>query len=174
MEMRFSSKKGSSLIKETEKLWEKKVIRESIHEAGKFAVYIFLIPKTPNYLKRILNLKKPNKFLPCMHFDMEAINSILTVIILDVYVVKVDIRNAYYSLFQLWWSIKSVWCLHFMENFISSFAYQMVSLCVKVTKLLKTPLAFLWKITVSMICIINSCLCWWFVYVLPKFYKMGI
>ena len=79
MKMKFSSKKESFLIKEIEKLLKKRVIR-----SFKFKSPIFLIPKRPDSFRLILNLKRLNKFLPYMHFKMETMNSILTMITLTV------------------------------------------------------------------------------------------
>ena len=98
IEMKFSSKEESFLIKEIEKLLGKGVIRESLHEEGEFISPIFLVPKPPDSFRLILNLKKFNKFVPYVHFKMETINSILTMITPGCYMAKIDIKDAYYSI----------------------------------------------------------------------------
>ena len=100
MEMKFPSKEESFLIKEIEKLPEKEVIRESIHEEGEFISPIVLIPKPPDSFGLILNLKRLNEFVPYVHFKIETINSNLTMIIPDCCMARVGIKDVYYS-FQI-------------------------------------------------------------------------
>ena len=54
----------------------------------------FLVPKSPDSLRLIINLKRLIKFLPGGHFKMETINLILTIITRDCYMAKFDIKDA--------------------------------------------------------------------------------
>ena len=78
--MKFFQKEEKILNEEIEKLLKKRVIKESTHETGKFISPIFLVPKSPDSYRLILNLKKINEHMPYTHFKMETINSILTMI----------------------------------------------------------------------------------------------
>ena len=86
---------------EIEKLLKKGVIKEPTHETGEFISPIFLLPKSPDSYRLILNLKKLNEHMPYTHFKMETINSILTIITPNCYMAKLDIKDAYYSILIL-------------------------------------------------------------------------
>ena len=45
----------------------------------------------------ILNLKSLNENMPYIHFKMETIKSILTLVTPNCYMAKIDIKDAYYS-----------------------------------------------------------------------------
>ena len=146
IEMKFSTKEESFLIKEIEKLLGKGVIRESLHEEGEFISPIFLIPKPPDSFRLILNLKKLNEFVPYVHFKMETINSILTMTTPGCYMTKIDIKDAYYSIPILPEHQK------YLKFFFRGKLYQFTCLPNglssgprKFTKLLKPPLCFLRK-----------------------------
>ena len=96
MEMGFSSKE-LFLTSEIKNLFQKGVIKESQHVEGKFISPIFLVPKSEDSFRMILNLKRLNKYMPYVHFKMETIKSILTLVTPNCYMAKVDIKCAYYS-----------------------------------------------------------------------------
>ena len=96
MEMGFSSKE-LFLTSEIKNLFQKGVIKESQHVEGKFISPIFLVPKSEDSFRMILNLKRLNKYMPYVHFKMETIKSILTLVTPNCYMAKVDIKGAYYS-----------------------------------------------------------------------------
>lgn len=51
-------------------------------------------PENCSY-RRILNLKKLNEYVPYTHFHLQTIKSILTVINLNYFMAKIDIKYAY-------------------------------------------------------------------------------
>ena len=58
---------------------------------------IFLVPKSEDSFRMILNLKRLNENMPYIHFKMETIKSILTLVTPNCFMAKVDIKDAYYS-----------------------------------------------------------------------------
>ena len=95
--MRFFSKEELFLPCEIKDLLQKGAIKESQHEEGEFISPIFLVPKSEDSFKMILNLKRLNENMPYSHFKMETIKSILTLVTPNCYMVKVDIKDAYHS-----------------------------------------------------------------------------
>ena len=65
-------------------------------EEGKVISPIFLVSKSENCFRMVLNLKRLNGNIPHIHFKMEIIKPILTLVI-NVDMAKVDIKGAYYS-----------------------------------------------------------------------------
>ena len=82
---------------EIKNLLPKGVIKESRHEEGEFISPIFLVPKSEDSFRTILNLKRLNENMPYIHFKMETIKSILTLVTPNCFMTKVDIKDAYYS-----------------------------------------------------------------------------
>ena len=97
-ETKFSPKEEKFLNEEIEQLLKKGVIKESTYEPGKFISPIFLVPKSSDSYRLILNLKKLNAHMPYTHFKMETKNYILTIITPNCYVANLDITDAYYSI----------------------------------------------------------------------------
>ena len=98
MEMRFSSKEELFLACEIKNLLQEGVRKESQHEDGEFISSIFLVPKSEDSFEMILNLKRLNENMPYIHFKIETIKSILTLVTLNCYIAKVDIKDAYYTI----------------------------------------------------------------------------
>ena len=99
METRFSSKEKLLLANEIRNLFQKGIIKESQHEEGEFISPIFLVPKSEDSFRMILNLKMLNENMLYFHFNMETINSILNLVTPSRYMAKVDIKNASYSVY---------------------------------------------------------------------------
>ena len=97
-ETKFSPKEEKFLTEETEQLLKTGVIKESTYETGEFISPMFLVPKSSDSYRLILNLKKLNAHMPYTHFKMETKNYILTIITPNCYVANLDIIDAYYLL----------------------------------------------------------------------------
>ncbi len=67
------------------------------HEEGEFISPIFVRPKDDGAYRLILNLKKLNEHTEYIHFKMDTLASILTLVRPGAYMAKVDIKDAYYS-----------------------------------------------------------------------------
>ena len=97
MEMTLSAKRELFLTDKTKNLLQKGVIKESQHEGGEFISPIFLKPKSEDSFKMTLSMKRLNENMPYIHFKMEIIKSILTLVTPHCYMAKIDIKNAYHS-----------------------------------------------------------------------------
>ena len=69
----------------------------SSHEPGEFISPIFVRPKDDGSFRLILNLKKLNEHTEYIHFKMDTLASILTLVRPGAFMAKVDIKDAYYS-----------------------------------------------------------------------------
>ena len=59
---------------------------------------LFLRPKPLNRFRLIMDLPVSlNKYIPQCHFKMESINSALNILRENDWIVKIDLKNAYYS-----------------------------------------------------------------------------
>lgn len=93
-----SSGDQSSLIKlEVESLLNKGVIVKIDHSPGEILSPIFLTEKSDGSFRMILNLKELNKHIPKRKFKMETLSSILRLVRKNAFMVKLDIKDAYYS-----------------------------------------------------------------------------
>ena len=84
--------------KEINRLLKKGIIRESCHEPGEWISPIFTRPKSDgDGYRLILNLKKLNEVSDYQHFKMDTMVSVLAMIYPGVYMAKLDIKDAYYT-----------------------------------------------------------------------------
>ena len=67
MEMRFFSKEELFLPDEIKNFPQKGVTKESQCEEGEFISPIFFVPKSEDSCTVILNLKRLNENMPCIH-----------------------------------------------------------------------------------------------------------
>ena len=74
---------------------QKGVIKKSQAEEGELISPISLVPKSEDSFGLILNLKRLNENMSYIHFKMEAIRSILTLLIPHCYMAKVDRYKGY-------------------------------------------------------------------------------
>ena len=84
--------------KEIEKLEEKGVVVQCEHEQGEYISPIFLTPKSDGGSRMILNLKRLNSSIEKKKFKMQTLSSILSMIRPNMYMAKLDIKDAYYSI----------------------------------------------------------------------------
>ena len=91
-------KKGMSFIdQEIHSLLKKGVVRKSEHEVGEFVSPTFITEKADGGFRFILNLKKLNQNIEKVKFKMQTLASILCMIRPNMYLAKLDIKDAYYS-----------------------------------------------------------------------------
>ena len=131
---RFSSKEELFLADEIKNLLQK----------GEFISQIFLVPKSEDSFRMILNLKKLNENMPYIHFKMETIRSILTLVTPNCFMAKVDIKDAYYSVPILPEHQKHL--KFYFRGKLYQFTCLSNGLCSgprKFTKLLNLPLSYL-------------------------------
>ena len=150
--MRFSSKEEIFLADEIKNLLQKGVTKESQHEEEEFISPIFLVPKSEDSFRMILNLKRLNENMPYIHFKMETIKSILTLVTPNCFMAKVDIKDANY--FVSFLPEHQKYLKFYFRGKFYQFTCLPNGLCSglpKFTKLLKTPLSYLrlQKVTVA-------------------------
>ena len=88
--MRFSPKEELHLEDEIKNLLWKDVIKELQHEEGEVMSPIYLVPKSEDSFRAILNLKRLNENMPYIHLKMESTKSILTLVTPNCCMAKVD------------------------------------------------------------------------------------
>ena len=94
----FGTKEHEFVVTEIRRLLVKKVLKVSKHEERELVSPIFLRSKTDgDGFRIILNLKKPNRVSEYFRFKMDTLKSILTLVTPRVYMIKIDIEDAYYS-----------------------------------------------------------------------------
>ena len=82
---------------EIESLIRKKVIKLDSKEQGDFISPIFLRPKKDGTFRKILNLKKLNKFVKYHHFKMDTIWTAINMMRPNCFMASIDLKDAYYS-----------------------------------------------------------------------------
>ena len=83
---------------EVKRLLTKKIIVKCDHEKGELISPIFLREKSDgDGFRMILNLKKLNEVSEYEHFKMDTLKTALNLIYPGVYMAKLDIKDAYYS-----------------------------------------------------------------------------
>ena len=84
------------IISEVNKLLKKGIVINAAHEEGEFISPIFLRTKPDVTNRVILNLKNLNQTLEYNHFKMETIHSVAHLIQQNYYMLKTDLKDAYY------------------------------------------------------------------------------
>ena len=80
------------------KLLSKRVIRKVQKHEVKYLSSIFLRPKRDGSFRLILNLKKLNGNIDKIHFKMETLKTLLTLVTQDCYFASIDLKDNYYSI----------------------------------------------------------------------------
>ena len=94
----YSSNSKSRILKsEISSLESRGIITKVAHVPGEILSPVFLKEKSDGSHRLILNLRDLNDHVEKIHFKMETISSILKLIKKDAYMVKLDIKDAYYS-----------------------------------------------------------------------------
>lgn len=95
MKIRFPFKEYLFLVDEIKLLLQKGVINEPQHQKGEFISLNFLVSKSEDFLRIIVNLKILNENMTHFIFEMETIMSALTLVTPYCYIPKEDIKDAY-------------------------------------------------------------------------------
>ena len=94
----FGEKESEFISNEINRLLEKRVIEQCEHETGELVSPIFLREKSDGEgFRMILNLKKLNEVSEYEHFKMDTFKTVLTLIRPGIFMAKLDIKDAYYS-----------------------------------------------------------------------------
>ncbi|XP_069107399.1 uncharacterized protein [Argopecten irradians] len=82
---------------EVQTMLEKNVIVKSFHCTGQFLSPVFLVPKKDGGNRPVINLKRLNSCVEYQHFQMEGVQSLKTLIQKDDFMVKLDLKDAYFT-----------------------------------------------------------------------------
>ena len=85
------------IMSEVNKLLKKGIVINTAHEEGEFISPIFLRSKPDGTNRVILNLKNLNQPLEYNHFKMETIHPVAHLIQQNYYMLKIDLKDAFYS-----------------------------------------------------------------------------
>ena len=105
---KFSEQEDTTIAQEVQQLLAKEVIVESPHEKGEFISLIFLRAKPDGSHRLILNLKKLNEKVVYQHFKMDSIWTAITLMKPNCYMALIDLKDAYYSLFEFVLTIRNI------------------------------------------------------------------
>lgn len=73
------------------------VIEKTTHENEEVISPVFLVRKSDDSFRKILNLKYFNQFVKYEHFKMESLDNVLALMTPHCFMTSVDLRKAYYS-----------------------------------------------------------------------------
>lgn len=82
---------------EVGKLLSKGAIEQVSHGPGEFVSTLFLVPKKSGDFRPVINLKPFNKFVQRVHFKMESIDLLSSLLQPGDYLASVDLKDAYFS-----------------------------------------------------------------------------
>ena len=95
---RFLSPRGEKLMEEeVSNMLMKGAIREVTETQGQFLSHLFLKEKKDGSQRPIIDLKELNTHIPYQHFKMETLNTLKDILLLNDYMVKIDLKDAYFT-----------------------------------------------------------------------------
>ena len=93
----FSKEDESMIDLEIQKHLAKGIITKCEHDTAECISLIFIKQKPDGSCRLTLNLKNLNEDMPYIHFKMETLQSVLSLITPGCYLASLDLKNAYYS-----------------------------------------------------------------------------
>ena len=94
----FNDKEDAFIESEIQNLIKKGVTKNSSHEPGEFISSIFLRENSDGGYRLILKLENVNESVEYKKFKMETLATIIQLIKPNMYMAKVDIKDAYHSI----------------------------------------------------------------------------
>ena len=94
----FNELETEFVTQEIQNLLGERVLANTEHESEELISPIFVRPKTDDGMRLILNLKSLSKSVPYKKFKMDTISSILHLVRPNMFLAKLDIKDAYYSI----------------------------------------------------------------------------
>ena len=95
---KFSIIQMQEIDSEVSKMLEKQAIEPVNPTPGQVVSHLFLAPKKDGSKRPVINLKKLNKFIRYQHFKMEGIPTLADIIQPNDYMVKLDLKDAFFSI----------------------------------------------------------------------------
>ena len=147
------------VTKEITSLLKKGAIRKTQFQRGQVLSSLFLREKKDGSQRPILNLRNLNSYIPYLHFKMESLKEVKNLIKEGDWMVKVDLKDAYFTL-PLHESSKK-----FVRFKWEGTIYEFLCLCFGLgpaprlfTKLLKVPISILRRLNVRLIIYLDDML----------------
>ena len=94
----MSKEEDISISQEIQSLLDKGAITSAPYHPENFFSTIFTVPKKGGEHRPIINLKVLNRFIPHIHFKMEGIQSLRDIILPGDFMIKLDLKDAYFSI----------------------------------------------------------------------------
>ena len=94
----FSKEKNELINKEIISMLEKKAICQVEHSKDGFLSPIFLVEKKGGGQRPVINLRDLNGYMVYRHFKMEGINQVKDMIQQGDWLIKVDLKDAYFTI----------------------------------------------------------------------------
>ena len=86
------------ISQEIQSLLDKGAIIPASYHPENFFSTIFTVPKKGGERRPIINLKGLNRFIPHIHFKMEGIQSLRDIVLPGDFMIKLDLKDAYFSI----------------------------------------------------------------------------
>ena len=86
------------ISQEIQSLLDKGAVIPAPYHPGNFFSTVFTVPKRGGERRPIINLKCLNRFVPHVHFKMEGIQSLRDIIPPGDFMIKIDLKDAYFSI----------------------------------------------------------------------------
>ena len=94
---KFNKKEMSNINLEVNKMLKQGVIEQTNPSEDQFVGHLFLRPKKSGGFRPVFNLKPLNRFIIYKHFKMETMRDLMNMIRPQDYMVKLDLKNAYFA-----------------------------------------------------------------------------
>ena len=153
----FSKEEETLIESEIQNLLEKRAIKKVPTKEGQILSNLFLKEKKDGGQRPILNLKRLNKLIPYLHFKMEGLHNLKDIMRQGDFLVKLDLKDAYFTLPLGQGSRKLVnfeWkgdCFEFQV-----LCFGLASAPRLFTKTLKIPISILRKLGVRLIAYLDD------------------
>ena len=95
--IRLDATQSQALTKEVEELVRKEAIIAAPIEQRGFTSQMFLVPKPDGSWRPVINLKSLNSYVVTRHFKMESIRTAKGLMQSGDWLVKLDLKDAYFS-----------------------------------------------------------------------------
>ena len=158
-QINMSAEERVAVDQEIESMLKKGAISKANSERGQVLSSIFLREKKDGSSRPILNLRKLNDHIPYIHFKMETLKNVKDMLRQGDFMVKIDLKDAYFTL-----------PLHPNSRKFVRFQwgrdiYQFLCLCFGLgpaprlfTKLMKVPMALLRRLNIRLIVYLDDIL----------------
>ena len=158
-QVKMTEVEKQTIRQEIETMKRKGDLEETLYENGQILSNLFLKEKKDGSLRPILNLRGLNEFIPYEHFKMEGLKDVKNLMKTNDWLIKIDLKDAYFSLPLNPKSRKYV-RFHWEKKI-----YQFICLCFGLgpaprlfTKLMKVPVSILRRLNIRLVIFLDDIL----------------